>query len=318
MVTPQKGFGPDPRPGTRPTNLTLARLTTNRKVSRSAYSSRSWATQRNHRRSCLLMARNIDYFRLDAGLFDHPKFIALLDEPDGDRLLGEWLRLALLARRQADPEKPAEAGIITRGAARKELGRDRGEQVIDSLCRLGLIDELLDGTWLLHDFADHQDLTGWAKRQQRNKQGGQARATQAAAAARVAAQGQPRLDPDDSLGSSLGYSPGPSAGSALTQPNPTETPNGVSGGRATRLPRNWEPSRDLIRWAATTVPDVNAAWETDKFRDYWHAKSGQGATKTDWDATWKNWMRKASEDGGTGPPRSRTGGREQIEGEGWR
>jgi len=59
---------------------------------------------------------------------------------------------------------------------------------------------------------------------------------------------------------------------------------------------------------------VNAAWETDKFRDYWLAKSGRDATKVDWNATWKNWLRKAAE-GGNIPSRR---GREQIEGEGWR
>jgi hypothetical protein len=35
--------------------------------------------------------------------------------------------------------------------------------------------------------------------------------------------------------------------------------------------------------------------ELDKFRDYWCAKSGADGTKLDWEATWRNWVRKAAE-----------------------
>lgn len=31
--------------------------------------------------------------------------------------------------------------------------------------------------------------------------------------------------------------------------------------------------------------------EYDRFRDYWTAKTGQSATKLDWLATWRNWLR---------------------------
>jgi nicotinamide mononucleotide adenylyltransferase len=30
----------------------------------------------------------------------------------------------------------------------------------------------------------------------------------------------------------------------------------------------------------------------DQFRDYWIAKAGAGATKLDWEATWRNWVRR--------------------------
>jgi hypothetical protein len=29
----------------------------------------------------------------------------------------------------------------------------------------------------------------------------------------------------------------------------------------------------------------------EQFRDYWSAKAGSGATKLDWQATWRNWVR---------------------------
>lgn len=40
----------------------------------------------------------------------------------------------------------------------------------------------------------------------------------------------------------------------------------------------------------------DARREAERFRDYWCAKSGKDATKTDWQATWRNWVRKAVAD----------------------
>lgn len=34
---------------------------------------------------------------------------------------------------------------------------------------------------------------------------------------------------------------------------------------------------------------------SEKFRDYWLAKSGQSATKRDWFAVWRNWVREERE-----------------------
>jgi hypothetical protein len=33
----------------------------------------------------------------------------------------------------------------------------------------------------------------------------------------------------------------------------------------------------------------------DNFRDYWLAKSGRDAVKSDWHATWRNWVRRENE-----------------------
>jgi hypothetical protein len=34
--------------------------------------------------------------------------------------------------------------------------------------------------------------------------------------------------------------------------------------------------------------------EADRFRDYWRGMPGQKGVKADWDATWRNWVRKAA------------------------
>jgi hypothetical protein len=38
------------------------------------------------------------------------------------------------------------------------------------------------------------------------------------------------------------------------------------------------------------------AREADRFRDYWRGQPGQRGVKLDWQATWKNWIRKAADD----------------------
>ena len=65
--------------------------------------------------------------------------------------------------------------------------------------------------------------------------------------------------------------------------------------RGTRLPNDWKLPEDLRAWARACRPDVDADMEAEKFRDYWHAKAGTGAIKVDWTATWRNWIRNASQ-----------------------
>jgi hypothetical protein len=69
-----------------------------------------------------------------------------------------------------------------------------------------------------------------------------------------------------------------------------------SGGRGTRLPSDWKPAESHIAYAAGLgMPGVRIAVEAEKFRNYWTAKTGAGATKRDWEATWRNWILNAME-----------------------
>jgi uncharacterized protein YdaU (DUF1376 family) len=66
--------------------------------------------------------------------------------------------------------------------------------------------------------------------------------------------------------------------------------------RASRLPDGWKPQQEDID-EAKRVLGANASREFQKFRDYWKAQPGQRGVKLDWDATWRNWVRKAAENG---------------------
>lgn len=66
--------------------------------------------------------------------------------------------------------------------------------------------------------------------------------------------------------------------------------------RGQRLPEGWQPRAS--DWAeAQRILGFRAAAELLNFRDYWIAKPGHHGVKTDWDATWRRWARKAVEYG---------------------
>lgn len=48
-------------------------------------------------------------------------------------------------------------------------------------------------------------------------------------------------------------------------------------------------------WAKTKAPQVDIDAEHDTFCDYWR---GHGKAMADWEATWRNWMRRAPQMGG--------------------
>jgi hypothetical protein len=69
----------------------------------------------------------------------------------------------------------------------------------------------------------------------------------------------------------------------------------VGRARGTRLAPDWEPTQADLNFAITSLPEARMRAEIEKFRDYWFSKSGKDATKNDWSATWRNWVRRASE-----------------------
>lgn len=77
----------------------------------------------------------------------------------------------------------------------------------------------------------------------------------------------------------------------------------VSAARGTRLPPDWKPSEEDLRWAKTARPEINPDTEAARFADYWHGAAGAKGVKADWPATWRNWIRRADPPRGSGPPR---------------
>lgn len=78
-----------------------------------------------------------------------------------------------------------------------------------------------------------------------------------------------------------------------------EEPGGSSKKKcASRLPDDWALPKDWGEFALSEgLDEVSVRREAEKFRDFWHGKSGKDATKADWLATWRNWIRNGIDRG---------------------
>ena len=88
--------------------------------------------------------------------------------------------------------------------------------------------------------------------------------------------------------------------------------------RAARLPDDWRPDRQYWEAAQLINKDLTKEWFVQvahKFKDYWIAKSGKDATKADWLATWRNWIRREVENakGGSGATGKQSYGQQRSE-----
>lgn len=68
----------------------------------------------------------------------------------------------------------------------------------------------------------------------------------------------------------------------------------ANNARGARLPTDWRP-HEAPEATARHLPGIDIHREYDKFCDYWRAQPGIKGRKTDWDATWRNWLRRAAE-----------------------
>lgn len=171
-----------------------------------------------------------------------------------------------------------------------------GVDVREALCDVGLWDKTDDG----------YQFEGWAEYQPTKEGAEEKRANDAERKRRSRAKkkdvtevsGVTEADANDvTARPPLPSRPDPA------RPDPL-TPNGVSGEaaqsrparkRATRLPDDWMPDRDVIEAMRTECPYVDLEAEHRKFCDYWAAQPGQKGVKADWNATWRNWIRRAGE-----------------------
>jgi hypothetical protein len=60
-----------------------------------------------------------------------------------------------------------------------------------------------------------------------------------------------------------------------------------------RLPEDWQPRENDIETMREHFPKLDLKLETHAFRDYWRAVPGSRGKKSDWDATWRNWIRNS-------------------------
>ena len=63
--------------------------------------------------------------------------------------------------------------------------------------------------------------------------------------------------------------------------------------RGTRLQTIFVVTDEMAKWAKDKYPLVDIDTQTDAFIDYWTSQPGQKGVKSDWVATWRNWIRNS-------------------------
>lgn len=58
-----------------------------------------------------------------------------------------------------------------------------------------------------------------------------------------------------------------------------------------RLPADWRLPDPWQEWAQAERPDIDVSLAADSFKDFWISKPGKDGRKSDWQATWRNWVR---------------------------
>jgi hypothetical protein len=138
--------------------------------------------------------------------------------------------------------------------------------------------------YVIRDYAEHQQTT--AERDELSRK-------RSAAGARGRAK---QLSGND--GASVGQVPGQiwAETETETETNSSSTKKRERATRGSRLTPDWLPSADSVAKAKTDAPHVDHKAEHASFVDYWVAVPGARGLKLDWEATWRNWMRRKETD----------------------
>lgn len=206
------------------------------------------------------------YAKFTEDFADHPKI-----KPLSDAAFRALVEMILYSRRMRTD------GVLSKKLAFAKWSLDVCQDLLANDPVNPSLIETSD-SFLIRDFCDHQTTSSEIEalretRKAAGRKGGLAKAKQSAKqnASKTVAEMRER-DTDYSL-----------------------TTNVVREKRATRLPDGWMPPTAVIEQMRSEHPHVDFKAEHAKFSDYWHAKAGKDATKVDWAATWRNWIRRASE-----------------------
>lgn len=232
------------------------------------------------------------WFKIDDGFWSHPK---MLDLSDSAVVL--WVRSgAYSCQHLTDGFIPTKALRI--------LG---DPPAATELVAAGLWEET-PGGYLFHDWAEYQE-TSQAVKARRESAKERQRRSRVAREAKKHPQPPHEAVPDVTRDSRRDFAtPDPTRPISNTNNPPvgpptseapttrTKTSTRTAGtDRGHRLPDDWQPPDDVIARMRAQFPDIDLRAEHAKFVDYWHATPGARGRKADWNATWRNWIRRADE-----------------------
>lgn len=142
----------------------------------------------------------------------------------------------------------------------------------------------VDGGWQIHDFEKHHPLRSEIEAKRADVSAKRSRAGRMGAAKRWQVDSKPVASDSSETETET----------ETTTSNEVVTPTPRK--RGGRLPDGWNPSAETIAAMTAECAGVDLRAEHNVFTDYWIAQPGQKGVKTDWDATWRNWMRRKADD----------------------
>lgn len=235
------------------------------------------------------------WFKVDDGFWSHPKTATL-----SDAAVTLWVRAGSYSCQHLTD------GFVKSGALRL-LG---DPEAVGELVAADLWHEV-DGGWVFHDWDEYQETSDAVKKRReearerqrkfRELQEEKRRQSQQSSQSEshvtdevtndVTSRPPTRPDPtrpDQSL------SPNGDKDVVVTQVDPPspETPPKATRTRGSKIDPDWMPSQSVIDAMKAECPQVDLEAEHRKFIDHY---LGNGKTMKDWDAAWRNWIRKAPE-----------------------
>ncbi|GAA5198639.1 hypothetical protein [Microbacterium jejuense] len=210
------------------------------------------------------------WFKVDDGFHGHPKVMGLSLEAVGLwALTGSWC-----AKYLTDGKVP-EKTIRRLGG-----GPDLAGELYDA----GLWEATPDG-WQFKDWADYQPT----KEEVEAERAAARDRMKKVRASKKGVRSSEQLENVD--GTSPEVRIAPTQSQSLSHPDSPSNEGESARKRATRIPDPFLLTADMKAWAVTEVPHVDVTHATKQFVDYWRAASGRTATKKDWLAAWRYWLR---------------------------
>ncbi|WP_437582702.1 hypothetical protein ACSAGD_10580 [Paramicrobacterium sp. CJ85] len=235
------------------------------------------------------------WFKVDDGFWSHPKTATL-----SDAAVTLWVRAGAYSCQHLTD------GVIARTVLRLVGTEDAAGELVAA----GLWLEHPEG-WVFHDWGDYQETRDavrkrrddWRERQRRSR----VKAEQKRRESSNESDSESRVTHGETHGVSQGV---PSRPVPSTTSNEVVTPlTPQRGKRGTRIDPDWKPTPETVTKIEHDCPGLNYQAEHVVFIDYWIAQPGQKGVKLDWDATWRNWMRRKHNDS---PKRGQRPSRDQA------
>lgn len=255
------------------------------------------------------MSKQLPWLRLYTRTVDDDKLKLLAFE---DR----WHFIALLCLKGEGLLDKGDAPSMLMRKVAVKLGLDVRtlEEVARRLAEVGLIhqDTLQPTKWAVLQMRSDVDTTA-ADRKKRQRE--RAKAEKAASgdhvtddsvpiteASRVTGTNVTRTDTDTDIDKEETVKELEVVGSrhaaAAPSASPTQPePKGRTSTTGSRLPIDWKLPKRWGDWAIADRPELTAEEvrrQGEMFADHWRAATGKDGRKADWEATWRNWIRRAN------------------------